>query len=61
MDFLANAVWSVTPTILIGLLFWGILRGVMTADRQERKAMAAVEREERERLGLPERDADRPA
>ncbi|KAB1653645.1 hypothetical protein F8O01_15015 [Pseudoclavibacter chungangensis] len=54
MDFLANAVWSVTPTILIGLLFWGILRGVITADRQERRALASVEREERKRLGLPD-------
>ena len=59
MDFFANAVWSVTPTILIGLLFWAILRGVITADRAERKAMASVERQERKRLGLPDPALDR--
>ncbi|GGA71746.1 hypothetical protein GCM10011490_23090 [Pseudoclavibacter endophyticus] len=52
MDFLANAIWSVTPTILIGGLFWVILRYTINADRTERRTHAKIEREERERLGL---------
>lgn len=60
MDFLANAIWSVTPTILIGLLFWGILRYAVNADRIERRTYSAIEREERERLGLAS-DAEVPA
>lgn len=53
MDFLANAIWSVTPTILIGGLFWAILRYTVNADRTERRTAAKIEREERKRLGLP--------
>ena len=60
MDFLANAIWSVVPTILIGGLFWAILRGAINADRVERRTYAAIEREERERLGLP-LEGDAPA
>ncbi|MGO2111097.1 MAG: hypothetical protein ACTH31_05740 [Pseudoclavibacter sp.] len=52
MDFLGNAIWSVTPTILIGGLFWVILRHLINADRTERRTHAQIEREERERLGL---------
>ena len=56
MDWFANALWSVIPTILIGGLFGLILRGAVTADRTERRTHARIEREERERLGLPVRD-----
>lgn len=52
MDFLANALWSVTPTVLIGGLFWIVLRYTINADRTERRTAARIEREERERLGL---------
>lgn len=62
MDFLANAIWSVIPTILIGGLFGLILRGAITADRTERRTFAQIEREERERAGLPPKAATaRPA
>lgn len=60
MDFLANAIWSVTPTILIGALFWVILRYTVNADRVERRTAAKIEREERKRLGLPI-DGEAPA
>lgn len=41
------------PTILVGLIFWFIIRAVMHADRTERKAYAAIEAEERARLDQP--------
>ena len=53
MDFLANAIWSVTPTVLIGGLFWAILRYTVNADRVERRTAAKIELEERRRLCLP--------
>lgn len=56
-DFWFNALYSVAPTILIGLVFWFILRAIIRADRTERDARAKIEVEERARLGLEKRDA----
>jgi len=52
-DFWLNALYSVTPTVLIGLVFWFVMRSILRADRTERSARAKVELEERARLGLP--------
>jgi preprotein translocase subunit YajC len=52
-DFWANAVFSVVPTILIGLIFWFIMRSILRADRTERETLKKYEAEERERRGLP--------
>jgi hypothetical protein len=41
------------PTILVGLIFWFIMRAVIHADRTERKVYATIEAEERARLGQP--------
>lgn len=56
-DFWANAAFSVTPTILVGLIFWLIMRSILRADRTERKIFADMEAQERERRGLAARDA----
>ncbi|MDZ4045398.1 MAG: hypothetical protein U1E32_06420 [Rhodoglobus sp.] len=56
-DFWFNALYSVAPTILIGLVFWFILRAIIRADRNERDARAKIEVEERARLGMENRDA----
>ncbi|MFC6356769.1 hypothetical protein [Luethyella okanaganae] len=55
-NFWANALWSVAPTVLVGLIFWLVMRSIIRADRNERKAYALIEAEERARLGL-----DKPA
>ena len=52
-DFWTNALYSVAPTILLGLVFWFIMRTIIRADRGERKAYARLEAEERARRGLP--------
>lgn len=52
-NFWLNAAYSVTPTILIGLVFWFVMRALLRADRGERDAYADIEREEREKRGLP--------
>lgn len=51
-EFWSNAIYSVTPTILIGLVFWFALRAIIRADRTERSAYAKVEAEERARRGM---------
>ena len=59
-DFWANAIWSLAPTVLIGLIFWFVMRAILRADRTERAAYAQIEAEERAKLGLPKR-VDRSA
>jgi hypothetical protein len=49
-DFWLNALFSVTPTILIGGIFWYAMRAVLRADRGERDAYARIEAQERARL-----------
>ncbi|CAN5348072.1 hypothetical protein BH11ACT4_BH11ACT4_16340 [soil metagenome] len=49
-DFWSNAIFSVTPTILVGLIFWFAMRAIIRADRTERKAYSKIEAEERGRL-----------
>jgi flagellar biosynthesis/type III secretory pathway M-ring protein FliF/YscJ len=52
-DYWANAIYSVAPTILVGLIFWLVMRAIIRADRTERKVYAEIEAEERAKLGLP--------
>lgn len=52
-EFWANALFSITPTILVGLVFWFVLRAIIRSDRNERAAYAKVEAEERVKAGLP--------
>ena len=49
-DFWGNAIFSLVPTVLFGLLFWFILRSIIRSDRNERAAYAKVEAEERAKL-----------
>ncbi len=49
-DFWGNAIFSVTPTILLGLIFWFAMRAIIRADRAERSSYSKIEAEERERI-----------
>ena len=46
-EFWANAIFSVVPTLLFGLLFWFVFRAIIRSDGAERKVAAQVEAEER--------------
>ena len=41
------ALFSVTPTIIVGLIFWFIVRAILRADRSERTVYERIEAEER--------------
>lgn len=56
-DFWGNAIFSVVPTIALGLIFWFILRAILRADRNERKIYARMESEERARRAAERADA----
>jgi len=49
-DFWANAIFSVTPTIIVGLIFWFLMRAIIRSDRSERSAFTDIDAQERERL-----------
>ena len=49
-NFWANAAYSVIPTILVGLIFWLVMRAIFRADRTERSVYAEIEAEERARF-----------
>lgn len=55
-NFWANAVFSVTPTVLMAFIFWFVMRSILRADRSERDTYAQIEREERVKRGLPAKD-----
>ena len=46
-EFWANAIFSVVPTLLFGLLFWFVFRAIIRSDRSERAVAAQIEVEER--------------
>lgn len=46
-NFWANAAYSLAPTVLVGLIFWFVMRAIIRADRTERKAYSQIEAEER--------------
>jgi predicted permease len=43
-------IYSLAPTILVGLIFWFIMRAIIRADRSERKIYSEIEAEERAKL-----------
>ena len=51
-DIIGGIVWSLAPTVLVGLLFWAIMRFIVRADRTERSVYSRMEAEERARRGL---------
>ncbi|GAB3604593.1 hypothetical protein GCM10027413_00020 [Conyzicola nivalis] len=46
-NFWANAAYSLAPTVLIGLIFWFVMRSIFRADRTERKVYNEIEAQER--------------
>ena len=44
--------YSLAPTLLVGGLFWFIMRSIIRSDRTERSAYAKVEAQERARAEL---------
>jgi flagellar biosynthesis/type III secretory pathway M-ring protein FliF/YscJ len=57
MDDFWPAVYALAPTVLIGLVFWFIMRALIRSDKSERRALAKIEAEERAKLGLPAKAA----
>jgi flagellar biosynthesis/type III secretory pathway M-ring protein FliF/YscJ len=49
-DLWGGIIWSVAPTIIVGLIFWFVIRMIVRADRDERKAYSRIEAEERAKV-----------
>lgn len=52
-NYWAAVVWSLAPTIVVAGIFFFVLRGIIRADRIERRTYARIEAEERAKRGLP--------
>ena len=49
-NYWGAVIWSLAPTILLGVIFWVVMRSILRADRTERKVYAEIEAEERARF-----------
>ena len=58
LDWLGNALLSMVPPILVGLLFYVVMRSIFRADATERKVYAKIEAEERAKLAKATADAE---
>ena len=47
MQDLYDALLSLVPPLLVGLIFWVIMRAILGADRKERETYNKIEAEER--------------
>ena len=56
-DFWGNAIFSLVPTIALGLVFWFVIRAIIRADRNERKVYSEMEAEERARRAAAKSDS----
>jgi hypothetical protein len=56
MDTWGAVIFSIAPTVLIGLVFWFIMRAIIRSDRGERAAYAKIEAEERAKLAATRAD-----
>jgi len=54
-DGWTGVAWALIPTVVLGLIFWLVMRGILRADRNERAVQARIEAEERAKVGLPPR------
>jgi len=49
-DLMWGVIYSLAPTVLMGLLFWFVMRSIIRADSTERKVYAEIEAEERAKI-----------
>ena len=57
LQILLDALLSLIPPALVGVLFYVIMRGILRADATERKVYAQMEAEMREAQGLEAKPA----
>ena len=44
-EWISNALLSLVPPVLVGLVFWVVMRSILRADSKERKVYAEIEAE----------------
>ena len=49
-EYWSNAIYSLVPTLVVGLIFWFVMRAIIRSDRSEREARARIEAEERAKV-----------
>ena len=57
-EFWSNAIFSVVPTIAVGLIFWFVMAAIIRSDRSERESYAKIEAEERAKVAAQPSEAE---
>jgi len=57
-EYWSNAIFSLVPTIAVGLIFWFVMAAILRSDRSERNSYAKIEAEERAKAAA---EANAPA
>ena len=52
-DYWVAVAWTLLPTLVVGSIFFYVLRSIIRADRNERREYAKIDSNERARRGLP--------
>lgn len=60
-SLIGGIVFSLAPTILVGLIFWFAIRAIFRADKTERAVYSEIEAEERARAEAEEATAPNQA
>ncbi len=55
-----EALAALVPSVGVGLLFWFVVRAMIAADRRERAAMAALDRQEMDLRSTRDNSSARP-
>jgi len=58
-EFWSNAIFSVIPTIAVGVIFWFVMAAIIRSDRTERSSYAKIEAEERAKMAAQPSEAER--
>ncbi|KQZ85782.1 hypothetical protein ASD56_05715 [Microbacterium sp. Root166] len=52
-DYWVAVAWTLLPTLVVGGIFFYVLRSIIRADRNERREYAKIDAQERAKRGLP--------
>ena len=58
---IGGILYSLAPTVLVGLIFWFVIRSIFRADKSERSAYSEIEAEERARAEAQEAAESSPS
>ena len=59
-EYWSNAIFSIVPTLAVGLIFWFVMAAIIRSDRTERNSYAKIEAQERAKAAALDDSTTRP-